>query len=72
VPNYPHGGGTVAYQDGTTMIGAGAVSAQGPCPPEGEHHDYQWTVQALDGAGIGAGLGGCGEKVSAVLMLQCG
>ena len=33
------------------MIGAGAVSAQGPCPPEGEHHDYQWTVQALDGAG---------------------
>jgi phosphatidylethanolamine-binding protein (PEBP) family uncharacterized protein len=51
VPNYPHGGGTVAYQDGTTVIGAGAVSAQGPCPPEGERHDYQWTVQALDGAG---------------------
>lgn len=51
VPSYPHGGGRVAYQDGTTMIGAGAIAAQGPCPPEGERHDYQWTVQALDGTG---------------------
>jgi hypothetical protein len=51
VPDYPHGGGRVAYQDGATMIGANAVSAEGPCPPEGERHDYQWILQALDGSG---------------------
>ncbi len=50
VPSYPHGGGTVAYK-GTGQIAAGALSFTGPCPPSGEQHDYQWTVQALDAGG---------------------
>jgi phosphatidylethanolamine-binding protein (PEBP) family uncharacterized protein len=50
VPSYPHGGGTVAYK-GNNQIAAGAFSFTGPCPPSGEQHNYQWTVQALDGSG---------------------
>jgi phosphatidylethanolamine-binding protein (PEBP) family uncharacterized protein len=50
VPSYPHGGGTVAYS-GTNQIAAGAFSFTGPCPPSGEQHNYQWTVQALDSSG---------------------
>lgn len=49
VPSYPHGGGTVAYK-GNNQIAAGAFSFTGPCPPSGEQHNYQWTVQALDGS----------------------
>jgi len=49
VPTYPHGGGTIAYSG--TEIPAGAFSYQGPCPPSGQQHTYEWTVQALDGNG---------------------
>jgi hypothetical protein len=48
-PDYPHGGGTVAYS-GQNQIGRGAFSYQGPCPPQGQHN-YQWTVEAQDGNG---------------------
>jgi len=48
-PNYPHGGGSVAY-NGQSQIGRGAFSYQGPCPPQGQH-SYQWTVEAQDGNG---------------------
>jgi len=47
VPTYPHGGGSVAY-DGGREIRAGAFSYQGPCPPAGQRHGYEWTVRALD------------------------
>jgi len=55
VPSYPHGGGTVAYR-GQGEIPAGAFSYKGPCPPSGQHHTYEWTVQALgqDGKAIGS------------------
>jgi phosphatidylethanolamine-binding protein (PEBP) family uncharacterized protein len=49
VPNYPHGGGTVAYTGGGS-IPAGAFGYTGPCPPSGRHN-YRWTVQALDDSG---------------------
>jgi phosphatidylethanolamine-binding protein (PEBP) family uncharacterized protein len=35
-PNYPHGGGSVAYS-GQNQIGRGAFSYKGPCPPQGQH-----------------------------------
>jgi phosphatidylethanolamine-binding protein (PEBP) family uncharacterized protein len=46
-PTYPHGGGTIAYV-GKSDIRAGAFSYKGPCPPAGQQHTYEWTVQALD------------------------
>ena len=50
VPSYSHGGGTVAY-DGVHEIPAGAFTYKGPCPPSGQRHTYEWTVQALNGNG---------------------
>jgi phosphatidylethanolamine-binding protein (PEBP) family uncharacterized protein len=54
VPTYPHGGGTVAY-GGKGEIPAGAFSYKGPCPPSGERHAYEWSVQALDRDGKAIG-----------------
>jgi phosphatidylethanolamine-binding protein (PEBP) family uncharacterized protein len=54
VPTYPHGGGTVAYA-GKGEIPAGAFSYKGPCPPSGQQHSYEWTVQALDRDGKAIG-----------------
>lgn len=50
VPTYQHGGGTVTYH-GIREIPAGAFSYKGPCPPSGQQHTYEWTVQALDRGG---------------------
>jgi hypothetical protein len=47
VPTYHHGGGTIVYA-GTSKIPAGAFAYKGPCPPPGQQHIYEWTVQALD------------------------
>ena len=47
VPTYLHGGGIIAFT-GNSEIPAGAFSYKGPCPPSGQHN-YEWTVQALDG-----------------------
>ena len=49
-PNYPHGGGTVAY-DGKGKLPYGAFRYRGPCPPS--PHTYRMTVEALDGSGKG-------------------
>ena len=50
-PNYPHGGGKVAFS-GAKTIPCGALSRyQGPSPPPNQIHDYQWTVEALDASG---------------------
>lgn len=48
-PDYPHGGGSVAYH-GQSRVERGAFAYKGPCPPQGQHR-YQWTVDAQDGAG---------------------
>ncbi len=45
VPDYPHGGGLVAW-DGQAEIAAGAFSYKSPCPPDGAH-EYQWRATAL-------------------------
>ena len=48
-PDYPHGGGTIAYS-GQSSLPRGAFSYRGPCPPRGRHR-YGWAVEALDAAG---------------------
>lgn len=55
MPSFHHGGSTVTYTG--NVVERGAVTYTGPCPPRGEHHNYRWTVQALDVAGnvLGAG-----------------
>ena len=58
VPGYPHGGGDVAYQTGQNVIECSDVSRasmgryQGPAPPAGQVHTYQWTIKALDAKGV--------------------
>jgi phosphatidylethanolamine-binding protein (PEBP) family uncharacterized protein len=47
-PDYPHGGGTVAYS-GNGKLPYGAFRYRGPCPPS--PHTYRMTVEALDGSG---------------------
>jgi phosphatidylethanolamine-binding protein (PEBP) family uncharacterized protein len=49
VPDYNHGGGTVAFTGG--KVAQGAISYRGPCPPGGETHLYIWTIEALDASG---------------------
>ncbi|MGB8575924.1 MAG: hypothetical protein WCD56_05065 [Pseudolabrys sp.] len=48
VPTFHHGGSTIAYTG--DAVSRGAISYTGPCPPSVEHHNYRWTVQALDAA----------------------
>lgn len=45
VPDYPHGGGIVAYR-GQRVIEPGAFTYRSPCPPNGVHM-YEWTATAL-------------------------
>lgn len=47
-PDYPHGGGTVAYS-GNGKLSYGAFRYRGPCPPS--PHIYRMKAEALDGAG---------------------
>jgi phosphatidylethanolamine-binding protein (PEBP) family uncharacterized protein len=51
-PDYPHGGGTVAYA-GQKVLPKGAFSYRGPCPPA--PHRYRWTAKALDANGAAIG-----------------
>jgi phosphatidylethanolamine-binding protein (PEBP) family uncharacterized protein len=47
-PDYPHGGGTVAYS-GNGKLAYGAFRYRGPCPPA--PHIYRMTAEALDAGG---------------------
>jgi phosphatidylethanolamine-binding protein (PEBP) family uncharacterized protein len=49
VPSFKHGGSTIAYE--TNAVKRGAITYVGPCPPDGQHHQYRWTVDALDPLG---------------------
>jgi phosphatidylethanolamine-binding protein (PEBP) family uncharacterized protein len=49
-PPWPHGGGTVAYK-GSGNIPEGSFRYDGPCPPNGETHEYQFTVRAINATG---------------------
>jgi phosphatidylethanolamine-binding protein (PEBP) family uncharacterized protein len=49
VPAYRHGGSTVSYESDT--VRRGAIHYVGPCPPNGKHHRYRWTVEALNAVG---------------------
>jgi len=49
MPSFHHGGSTIPYSG--NLVSQGAISYTGPCPPQGQRHNYRWTVQALDKAG---------------------
>ena len=49
VPTFHHGGSTIAYSG--DAVKRGAIRYTGPCPPGGQRHRYQWTVEALDAQG---------------------
>lgn len=59
-PSFPHGGGSVPYS-GQTRIERGAFAYKGPCPPQGQHN-YQWTIEAQDGAGKALGTATATKK----------
>lgn len=46
--NFRHGGGTAEYTGGNTIPEGALKDYQGPCPPMGAKHTYQFTVQALN------------------------
>lgn len=51
-PSYPHGGGEFAYAGQATIPCRGLKGDyEGPSPPPGTVHTYEWTIEALDGAG---------------------
>lgn len=55
MPSFHHGGSTVPYTG--NVVNRGAITYTGPCPPQGERHNYRWTVQALDPGGKVLGKG---------------
>ena len=58
-PSYPHGGGQLPYQGQNTIacseLSQKAGGYQGPSPPPGQVHTYQWTIRALDASGASVG-----------------
>jgi phosphatidylethanolamine-binding protein (PEBP) family uncharacterized protein len=52
--NFEHGGRKLPYA-GEPIIPADTFKYIGPCPPLGATHTYQWTIRALDGAGLELG-----------------
>lgn len=57
-PEWNHGGGKVKH-DGSGIIPAGALKLgyNGPCPPPGKRHTYEFSVMAMDADGAIIGFG---------------
>jgi phosphatidylethanolamine-binding protein (PEBP) family uncharacterized protein len=57
-PAWNQGGGRVQH-DGSGVIPAGALKLgyNGPCPPPGQRHKYEFSVMAVDAAGAIIGFG---------------
>jgi len=64
VPTWSHGGGDVPISGPTANVPCGAISGayNGPNPPAGQIHTYEWTVTALDGAGNALAVGTASKK----------
>ncbi|GAB6907376.1 exported hypothetical protein [Desulfosarcina cetonica] len=58
LPVWNQGGGKVAV-DGSGVIPAGALNMgyNGPCPPAGQRHKYEFSVMAVDDQGTIIGYG---------------
>lgn len=58
LPAYNHGGGSVKH-DGSGIIPAGALTIgyNGPCPPPGSRHKYEFSVIAKNAEGVIIGFG---------------
>ena len=50
--SYRHGGGDIVYKGKNTIpCGAIATGWEGPFPPNGQVHTYEFSIKALDAAG---------------------
>ena len=58
VPEWNQGGGRVT-NDGSGVIPAGSLTIgyNGPCPPAGQRQTYEFSVMAVDAAGVIIGFG---------------
>jgi phosphatidylethanolamine-binding protein (PEBP) family uncharacterized protein len=58
MPAWNQGGGKVKH-DGSGLIPAGALKLgyNGPCPPPGKRHTYEFSVMAMDADGAIIGFG---------------
>lgn len=57
---YQHGGGEYPVSGKSVSIPCGALkskSYEGPSPPAGQVHDYEWIVTAVDASGSVVGTG---------------
>ena len=59
VPGWNHGGGEVPIRGPVAMVPCGAFAGgyNGPVPPVGQIHTYEWTVTAYDHSGAVLALG---------------
>ncbi|WP_377846985.1 phospholipid-binding protein [Bosea sp. UC22_33] len=64
VPTWNHGGGDVQVGGPTANVPCGAISGayNGPNPPAGQVHTYEWTLTALDGSGAALAIGTASKK----------
>lgn len=58
LPQWNQGGGEVKH-DGSGIIPAGALKTgyNGPCPPPGKRHKYEFSVMAVNAEGVIIGFG---------------
>ena len=58
LPEYNNGGGSVK-SDGSGIIPTGALTLgyNGPCPPPGSRHKYEFSVMAKNAEGVIIGFG---------------
>jgi phosphatidylethanolamine-binding protein (PEBP) family uncharacterized protein len=64
VPTYNHGGGDLPVSGASASVPCGAISGgyNGPNPPAGQVHTYEWTVTALDASGSALAVGAASKK----------
>lgn len=64
VPTWNHGGGEVPITGPNANVPCGAISGgyNGPNPPAGQTHTYEWTVTALDASGSALAMGTASKK----------
>lgn len=62
---YQHGGGEYPVSGKSVSIPCGGLKSktyEGPSPPPGQVHDYEWTVTAVDAGGSVVGSGSAVRK----------
>jgi phosphatidylethanolamine-binding protein (PEBP) family uncharacterized protein len=63
-PAWNHGGGELRLSGPSANVPCGSISSgyNGPNPPAGQTHTYEWTVTALDVSGTAIAIGTASKK----------